>query len=160
MGGVGCLSGDRTLDLPPLVYRSRAVRNTPKSPAWCGGSKRLGPAFGVIPKSLFAEAIKLSGLRVGLDLSVPDLGVELGKPSAELRQLNLRQVADLLLELLNFSHGVASGSDEKLYRAAASSPANALCSGGPRCISAPARARHLLRARCGHDGTPTAATCS
>jgi hypothetical protein len=51
------------------------------------------------------EWVELAGLRVFFDVSVPSCSVELSEPGKEFRELSARERADLILELIQPSHG-------------------------------------------------------
>ena len=58
----------------------------------------------MIGESLIGEAIQGARLRIGLELAVPRLGVELRVPTPELRQLLARQSGDIALKFLDLGH--------------------------------------------------------
>src|SRR5262245_39286414 len=104
---------------PPQAIADRA----PRIPASRDDSKLSGLAFGVRATSGFAEFVELSGSHIGFDLCIPRLRVLLHEPIAELRELFARQLRDLTLNFLEFSHGIASGRE--VYLSGKPSSANA-----------------------------------
>ena len=59
----------------------------------------------MIGHRFFDEAVKFPCRRVGFDLTVPNLGVEIGEPLAELRKFHRRKTLDEEFKLLDCAHG-------------------------------------------------------
>ena len=75
-----------------------------KSRARRGGSKLGRPTSFMSAKRLLREGVQLACLNVGLKLTIPKLRIEIGIPTPELSQFLRRQLADLLLQVLDFAH--------------------------------------------------------
>jgi hypothetical protein len=54
---------------------------------------------------LFAECVEFSSVDICLELTVPPLGIECGKPLSQFGHLFRREVLNLLLDLFNLTHG-------------------------------------------------------
>ena len=65
------------------------------------GSKRPGLVCPVLGHRLFDEAVKFPSCRVCLDLTFPNLGVELRKPLPELREFVGGEALDEELKLFD-----------------------------------------------------------
>ena len=59
----------------------------------------------MVGNRLFDEAVKFPRRRVSFDLTVPNLGVEIGKPLSELRKFRRRKTLDEEFKLLDCAHG-------------------------------------------------------
>src|SRR5438445_13690046 len=81
-----------------------ARRTAPKRPEKQDASNLLRPAGFIVRQSAIHEPIEFSGLRIGLDLTIPRARVEFDEPASKLRQFLGRQAFNLLFELFDFSH--------------------------------------------------------
>src|SRR5437899_2211081 len=90
-------------------------RTAPKSPEKQDASNLLRPAGFVVRQSTIREPIEFSGLRIGLDLTIPRSRVEFDEPASKLRQFFGRQAFNLLFELFDFSHRLVPGLRKMVF---------------------------------------------
>lgn len=76
----------------------------PKTLVKCGESKRLRLAGGVRAKGFFSEGIKLTGLHISLELTIPCLRIKGRIPSAKGGKFVGREFLNLFFNRFHFAH--------------------------------------------------------
>lgn len=91
-------------DQPAAEHPLAGGGNMPKISATRGESSVRAASIKLILPRFFDEPVQTPRRHILLDLPVPFVGVELGKPSAEDGQFVCRQFANTVLKLLNHIH--------------------------------------------------------
>ena len=87
-----------------------ATDSRPRNQETRGESEPGGLAGCVVAKSPFGKPIEFSVLDISFELAIPRRPVVFQKPGSELRELVGREHLDVLLDLLNFAHGLVAAS--------------------------------------------------
>lgn len=88
-----------------LVLRPAAHHEASRSERSLGASQRPGAALAIFSERLVAKVVEVSRRHIVLELPVPQLGVELEKPTPERSELLTIQLADGSFEFLDLAHG-------------------------------------------------------
>src|SRR2546430_15610542 len=105
MDTAGRTSGARTPGRQADVPRGATAASTPKSPGRRGDSKTGRLSRHVVSESLLSEGVEPASSNIALQLRVPRGPVKIKEPGTELREFLRRERFDLLLELLDLTHG-------------------------------------------------------
>lgn len=76
----------------------------PRSSVRLGASQVLAATFAVVGERFFCELVQPARSNVGFNLAIPQLGIELGKPSAKLGKPLRREPANRCFNIMHAAH--------------------------------------------------------